>query len=110
MSGGIEESYNLANIRKSLTGVRVSSPSDVIDFRSFWDILITARKKFSVIGCNIELSNTSVKEAKLSNGLVQGHAYIVTKVAELDINNKDYRLIRLYNPWGNDVEWLVICF
>ena len=55
MSGGIEESYNLLNIRKSLTSVRVPNSSDVhsVDFRSFWDILITARKKFSVIGCKL---------------------------------------------------------
>ena len=51
--------------------------------------------------------NTSmpITEVKLSNGLVQGHAYIMTKVAQLEIRDRDIRLVRLYNPWGNDVEW-----
>jgi hypothetical protein len=41
----------------------------------------------------------------MSNGLVQGHAYIVTKAAEVVLNGRENRLMRLYNPWGNDVEW-----
>ena len=41
----------------------------------------------------------------MSNGLVQGHAYIVTKAAEVVLNGRTHRLMRLYNPWGNDVEW-----
>ena len=36
------------------------------------------------------------------NGLVSGHAYIVTKVAEFITGEK---LIRVYNPWGNSFEW-----
>ena len=57
MSGGIEESYNLTSIRKSLLNTRTPKATDepTLDFRSFWDILITARKKYSVIGCNIEV-------------------------------------------------------
>ena len=55
MSGGIEESYNLLNLRETLTSVRPLLGEQIVDFRSFWDILITARKKFSVIGCNIEV-------------------------------------------------------
>lgn len=39
------------------------------------------------------------------NGLVVSHAYLVTKVAKLEDKDKSYRLIRIYNPWGNHVEW-----
>jgi hypothetical protein len=53
MSGGIEETYNLVNMRYS----RASAPK--LDHDSFWNILITARKKSSVIGCNIELKEYS---------------------------------------------------
>lgn len=55
----------------------------------------------------MKLSNPSQKELKMANGLVQGHAYIVTKVAELSLEKlgRDCKLIRLYNPWGNEVEW-----
>lgn len=57
MSGGIEEIYNLINIRKSLYSNRFFPSHDVqsVDHKTFWSILIEARKKFSVIGCNIEV-------------------------------------------------------
>ena len=42
-------------------------------------------------------------EVRMTNGLVQGHAYIVTKAAELEINRKTYRLLRLYNPWVGQI-------
>lgn len=29
----------------------------------------------------------------------------MTKVAQLEIGAKEAKLVRLYNPWGNDVEW-----
>lgn len=51
------------------------------------------------------MENNFKGEVRLSNGLVQGHAYIITKVAEIEKRDKIFRLIRLYNPWGNDVEW-----
>ncbi|RMZ95081.1 calpain-3 isoform X2 [Brachionus plicatilis] len=107
MSGGIEEIYNLINIRKTLYSNRFFPSHDTqsLDHKTFWSILIEARRKFSVIGCNIELDDPNQKEVRLSNGLVQGHAYIITKVAELEKRDETFRLIRLYNPWGNDVEW-----
>ena len=45
----------------------------------------------------------------MSNGLVRGHAYVFTKLAILTISkngkNEEHKIVRLYNPWGNDVEW-----
>lgn len=57
MSGGIEEIYNLINIRKSLYSNKFIPSHDTqsLDHKTFWNILIEARKKFSVIGCNIEV-------------------------------------------------------
>ena len=34
---------------------------------------------------------------------MRGHAYICTKLAELVINGQNQRILRLYNPWGNEV-------
>lgn len=35
-----------------------------------------------------------------------GHAYTITKIASIeDIKKKEIKLIRLRNPWGNDIEW-----
>ena len=40
------------------------------------------------------------KEQKLNNGLVTGHAYMCTRLVELEIDGERHKLIRLYNPWG----------
>lgn len=32
-------------------------------------------------------------------------AYTVTKVAALEQGKREVRLIRVRNPWGNEVEW-----
>ena len=57
MSGGIEENYNLTSLRRSLNNITIPKQSDLpsLDHKSFWEILTTARKKHSVIGCNIEV-------------------------------------------------------
>ncbi len=41
----------------------------------------------------------------MNNGLVRGHAYICTKLADLELGGQNHRIMRLYNPWGNEVEW-----
>ena len=42
----------------------------------------------------------------MSNGLVKGHAYSITKIASVYSvrGNREIRLIRLRNPWGT-TEW-----
>ncbi|GFY57901.1 calpain-A [Trichonephila inaurata madagascariensis] len=40
------------------------------------------------------------------NGLVSGHAYTVTAVAKVPMKEGNkVNLVRIRNPWGNDVEW-----
>ncbi len=69
MSGGIEEVFNLKEIRRTLNGSR-----NEIDHRQFWNVLVNARKKQSVIGSNIDLLDTDqTSEVKLNNG----HYYIL---------------------------------
>lgn len=110
MSGGIDEEYNLKSIRDTIHRSRFSYGSgkseNKIDFESFWEILINARKKQSVIGVNINALATDYgPEARMSNGLVRGHAYIITKLAEIEIRGVFHKIVRVYNPWGNEVEW-----
>ena len=45
---------------------------------------------------------------KLPNGLVKGHAYIITRTATVDSSEGEALLIRLRNPWGNEIRWNVI--
>ena len=46
------------------------------------------------------------REAKMSNGLVKGHAYAVTAAVRVKLTNEEIvQLVRCRNPWGNEVEW-----
>jgi hypothetical protein len=53
--------------------------------------------------------NDDEYEAVTADDLVKGHAYSITKVKYFHVKtpNKEGKilLIRLRNPWGNDVEW-----
>jgi calpain len=48
-------------------------------------------------------------EAKTPMGLIKGHAYTITSVKMIDINNPEISgqisMIRIRNPWGNEAEW-----
>lgn len=87
MSGGIQEQFAM----DSLSG-------DERD--NFWTFICKGFEKDCIIGCSIS-PDPSVREARMDNGLVRGHAYTVTKV--IDLNGE--QLIRIRNPWGNEVEW-----
>lgn len=43
-------------------------------------------------------------EAKLSNGLIKGHAYSVTGAHKISVKGKTVNLVRIRNPWGQK-EW-----
>jgi len=41
-----------------------------------------------------------------SDGLIRGHAYSLTKVVTAStLDGLEVRLVRIRNPWGNEVEW-----
>lgn len=106
MSGGIDEEYDLKKVRKTMHTSKRYGKCDNVDFGCFWEILVNARKKQSVIGANIaQLSTDSANEMQTPNGLVRGHAYIITKLAEIEVKGDLHKIMRIYNPWGNDVEW-----
>ena len=43
-------------------------------------------------------------EAKLSSGLVKGHAYSITGATRVEVRGKVVKLLRIRNPWG-EKEW-----
>ncbi len=63
LSGGIQETFKLYNVWKSkLLGVADSKEPDQ---EAFWNILVTAKNKHSVVGCNVKEANVSL--ARLAN-------------------------------------------
>ncbi|KAI3381270.1 hypothetical protein SNEBB_003662 [Seison nebaliae] len=91
MSGGIQENFTVKEIGNKMR---------------FFDLLKQCKMLQSMMGCSIN-ADPYVKEAKLDNGLVRGHAYTITNVVEIEGDPSDLplQLVRLRNPWGNSVEW-----
>ncbi|XP_044749526.1 calpain-A-like isoform X1 [Coccinella septempunctata] len=90
-TGGVTEMYELEN-----------SPPNL------FKILEKAFQRASLMGCSLE-PDPNVLEAQTSEGLIRGHAYSITKVVYLNISTPNVTgkipLLRLRNPWGNEVEW-----
>lgn len=86
MTGGIQESFEIKDMR-------TDKQKDEI-----WDMLVKSRKHKSLIAASIA-PKPRIREARLSNGLVMGHAYTITRIAALEAGSKEIRLIRVRNPW-----------
>jgi calpain len=84
MSGGLEETFDLTKMA-------------MIEKEELWTILFQAYHKNSIMGCSM-IPDPSVREAKLANGLVKGHAYTITKLVNFDLNGKETKLVRIRNP------------
>lgn len=87
MSGGLQEQFSLQELS--------SENRD-----HFWTFVNEGFEKSAILGCSIT-PDPSVREAQMSNGLVRGHAYTITRV--LEVNGE--QMLRIRNPWGNEVEW-----
>ncbi|PRD24555.1 UNVERIFIED_CONTAM: CalpA [Trichonephila clavipes] len=55
------------------------------------------------------LPDPNIVEMEMSNGLIRGHAYSITKVKLVEVQTPRVRgkipLLRIRNPWGNECEW-----
>jgi calpain len=107
LTGGVDETIMLDSKFKA----------DQTRVNNLWKISLQAYKMNSLIGSSIQTSSQEKREDMRSNGLVVGHAYTITKMLEFSQQSQYYstvdyshsgtkvRLVRLRNPWGNDVEW-----
>ncbi|KAM8947032.1 calpain-9 [Pelodytes ibericus] len=86
-TGGVSEAYENKN-----------APSN------YFEIMEKALKRGSMLGCSIDISNSSETEAKTPQGLVKGHAYSITGMDMVNYRGQKVQLIRVRNPWGQ-VEW-----
>ncbi|CAD5122448.1 DgyrCDS10873 [Dimorphilus gyrociliatus] len=75
---------------------------------NLWTIMLKAFERNSMMGCSIEAIPNQT-EARLTNGLICGHAYTITAVRTVEVStpNKTGKIpmIRIRNPWGNEAEW-----
>ena len=81
MTGGIQETFKISNMQNQ-------KEKDLM-----WDILVKGRQHKSLMGASID-ADPRIKEARMSNGLVRGHAYTITKVALIERRGREIRLIR----------------
>ncbi|XP_076607146.1 calpain-1 catalytic subunit-like [Chaetodon auriga] len=85
-SGGVYLHYPLSK-----------SPSDL------WDIMDRAFQCRTMIGCS-SLNGDRGKQIFKELGVVDGHAFAVTKVKQVESEGARVKLVRIWNPWG-DTEW-----
>uniref|UniRef100_A0A7I4YCS1 Calpain catalytic domain-containing protein n=1 Tax=Haemonchus contortus TaxID=6289 RepID=A0A7I4YCS1_HAECO len=72
--------------------------------RNLMQMMMRGFEMGSLFGCSIE-ADPYVWEAKLSNGLVKGHAYSITGMRIVNGPYGQVCLMRIRNPWGNEQEW-----
>jgi calpain len=76
--------------------------------KDLFTVMLKAYDRCSLMGCSIE-PDPNVHEARTDVGLVRGHAYSLTKVVKAKIETPrvsgEIPLVRVRNPWGNEVEW-----
>ncbi|GFV93507.1 calpain-B [Trichonephila clavipes] len=88
LTSGLSERYDLE-----------SAPINLYQF------LLQASSGGAFITCSRK-GDWQMANAADPNGLVSGHAYTVTAVAKVPMKEGNkVNLVRIRNPWGNDVEW-----
>ncbi|GIY60335.1 calpain-A [Caerostris darwini] len=72
---------------------------------NLYQFLLQASSGGAFITCSRK-GDWQMANAADPNGLVSGHAYTVTAVAKVPMKEGNkVNLVRIRNPWGNDVEW-----
>uniref|UniRef100_W5LJL4 Calpain catalytic domain-containing protein n=1 Tax=Astyanax mexicanus TaxID=7994 RepID=W5LJL4_ASTMX len=77
--------------------------SEALELPEMWRLMYGASQYSSIMGCGTPQGETSANTV-LPNGIVEGHAYTVTKVTKV-IRGQKVRLVRVLNPWGRG-EWV----
>jgi hypothetical protein len=74
--------------------------------KQFFHFLIDSSKHSCLMACSInpKLDGSDLEEIKV-NGLVVGHSYSITAARYLSYQQQLVRMIRLRNPWANEIEW-----
>ncbi|XP_068186538.1 calpain-1 catalytic subunit-like [Antennarius striatus] len=73
------------------------------DKSDLWDVMYRAIESKTMMGCGT-FTGDKGKEIYKTFGLVDGHAFAVTAVKQLEIDSDSIKLVRVWNPWG-EKEW-----
>ncbi|KAM9788510.1 calpain-9-like [Neosynchiropus ocellatus] len=69
-----------------------------------WTALERAFSCRALVCCAIDRTGNGMTNSVLSTGLVEGHAYSLTGITEVDYYGSKVKLVRTLNPWGEQ-EW-----
>jgi hypothetical protein len=74
--------------------------------KQFFHFIIDSLKHSCLMACSInpKSDGSNLEEIK-SNGLVVGHSYSITAARYLQLKKQLLPMIRLRNPWANEIEW-----
>ncbi|CAF0739049.1 unnamed protein product [Didymodactylos carnosus] len=80
--------------------------SSIKNVNQFFNFLVDSLKHGCLMACSInpKSDGSDIEEIK-ANRLVVGHSYSVTAVRYLKYERQILRMIRLRNPWANEIEW-----
>ncbi|XP_032402532.1 calpain-A-like [Xiphophorus hellerii] len=79
--------------------IQLSDPSP-----DLWKLLCRAGRSRTFMSCSTIPKTEATSGDRLPNGLVPGHAYTVTGLKQLQSQETEVNLVRLWNPWGHG-EW-----
>ena len=87
LTGGLAERYELSKMRENL-----------------YDYIRQSFSANAFITCSRK-GDWRQAHASDVNGLVQGHAYTITGIYRIYVENVLCYLVRIRNPWGDNNEW-----
>jgi len=74
--------------------------------KEFFRFLSDSLKHACLMACSINPQNDGSDFEQIKpNGLVVGHSYSVTAARYLQLKDRILPMIRLRNPWANEIEW-----
>ncbi|MBN3303416.1 CAN5 protein, partial [Amia calva] len=99
-------------VRESIDLVAGKYSSEIAEQVKLFEDLLKVQERGGLISCSIEATSNSEMEARMSCGLVKGHAYSVTGVRKARLGHglvaffraEKLFMIRMRNPWGK-TEW-----
>lgn len=72
---------------------------------NLFSIILKSHERGSLISSCVNRTHSSTEE-NFAKGIVEGHAYSVTKAHVLNAGSKkEVKVVRIKNPWSNETEW-----